>query len=275
MPTRTRQEPRYPVALVVTLFAAGVSTDCVTHDVSFEGVFVETAPIVDTAEEPLPRTRKKKPAALTLGQLVRLKISLPASPEPLDVPAVVVHTLHRGKKNGAGLRFYAMGREARAAWDRFISRLRDEFPKMDGRAVGLPRAEHFEPKLYRSAHQVAVVRVYVPSVAELYALAEPGRDTMFVVADERVRVGDEIGLQLVHPDSEEIFELSAFVTRIVSEQGVRGLDLEFLDLDTERRARLKEFIDDGLEALFDEEIFVDDTHPGIDASEEPAERDRT
>jgi hypothetical protein len=226
--------------------------------VSFEGVFVETEAPTPTVPEPTARHRAKRPPALSLGALVRLTLSIPGHPTPLEVAAVVVHTLHRRNRHGAGLKFYALGRDAQTIWDRFITRLRDEMPPMTGRAVALPRGEHFEPKLYRSAHQVACLRIYVRSVAELYALAEAGIDTMFVLSDEPVRVGDELGLQLVHPDSEDIFELSAFVTRAVDDGGVRGLEVEFLDLDAERKARLREFIDDGLEALFDEESFLDD-----------------
>lgn len=262
MQKRARHEPRFPVALVATLLSSGTSVDCVTHDVSFEGVSVETSA---PGEDDAPSARgegRRRPAALSLGQLVRLRVSLPGAPAPLDVAAVVVHTMRGKNRSGAGLRFYAMGRDAQATWDRFIGRLRDEFPAMTGRGVLLPRAEHFEPKLYRSAHQVACLRVYVRSVAELYALVEPDVETMFALTDERVRVGDELGLQLVHPDSEDIFEVSAFVVRIVDEVGVRGLELEFLDLDAERRARLREFIDDGLEALFDEETLVEDEGPG-------------
>ncbi len=249
--------------------ASGVITDCVTSDVSFEGVFVETDP---PSESPRDSSGppSSRPRALKLGELVRVTLLVPPQAAPLDVTAVVVHTVRRRKRSGAGLRFYGTGGSARAMWDRFIGHLRDEFPLMSGRAVRLPRGEHFEPMLYRSEHQVAVLRVYVRSVAELYALIEPEIDHMFVLTDEPVRIGAEIGLQLVHPDSEDIFELGAFVTRAVDQQGVRGLDVEFLDLDAEKKQRLREFIDDGLEALFDEETFVEEVEAEDSAHDRPS-----
>ena len=257
MPAPIRREPRYPVALPAALTAAGAFTDCVTSDVSFEGVFVETdrASLAGSPESGPPSSR---PRALKLGELVRLTLLVPPQASALEVTGVVVHMERRGTGLGAGLRFYGMGGPARAQWDRFIGGLRDQFPRMTGRAVRLPRGEHFEPKLYRNEHQRAVLRVYVRSVAELYAMTEPEVDHMFVLTDEPLGVGAELGLQLVHPDSDDIFELEAFVTRVVDQQGVRGLDTEFLDLDAEKKQRLREFIDDGLEALFDEETLVDE-----------------
>jgi hypothetical protein len=100
-----------------------------------------------------------------------------------------------------------------------------------------------------------VVRVYFATVADLRGVSR--RDTFFIRTDERVKVGDELGLQLAHPDSEDIFEASCFVGRVVDQHGIRGIDVELLDLDEERRMRLRDFVDDGLEALFDEESILD------------------
>lgn len=244
---RVRHELRYPVGLPASIGTAQATLDVVTRDVSFEGVSVETPG--DGAH-----------ARFKLGQLVQLKISLPHDSYPIEVSAAVAHRALRKRSLIAGLRFFGMGGAARAKWDEFVSRLRDEFPPMTGRAMRALRGEHFEPMLYRSEHQVAVLRVYAGSVSELYALLDPGRDGLFVVTDEPVKVGDELGLQFAHPDSEDIFEIGVFVTRIVDQHGVRGLEVEFLDFLEERRDRFKEFIDDGLEAIFDEESVHEDSN---------------
>jgi hypothetical protein len=251
VPSRTRREPRYPVALPTIVTVGQATLEGLTADVSFEGAFLE-----------IPSTESASIAAVKLGQLAKLTLLLPEAPSKLETTGTVVHIVRHMRRVGVGLRFYGMGREAQARWDRFIGELRDDFPMMSGRAVRAARAEHFEPVLYRSAHHVAVVRVYVRSVVDLYTMTEAPHESTFILTDEPLRAGDELGVQLVHPDSEDIFELSAFVTRVVNQHGVRGLEIEFLNLDAERKLRLRDFADDGLEALFDEEVLAEDSTRG-------------
>ena len=247
MQKRVRHEPRYPVGLPASIGTQASTFDVVTRDVSFEGVSVETPGDGSFAR-------------FKLGQLVQIRILLPNDPFALEVSAAVAHRAVRKKTLVAGLRFFGMGSDARGRWDRFVSRLRDEFPEMSGRATRGLRGEHFEPMLYRGEHQVAVLRVYAGSVTDLYAMVDPAKEGLFVITEERVNVGDEVGLQFAHTDSDDIFEVAAFVTRIVDQHGVRGIETEFLDFDPERRQRFKEFVDDGLEAIFDEESLQDDSN---------------
>jgi hypothetical protein len=99
-------------------------------------------------------------------------------------------------------------------------------------------------------------------VAELERMLELDAKAprIFVLSGELegVDAGAELGLWLVHPDSEDLFELACRVERIVHEHGIRGLGLELVDLDEERRQRLREFIDDGLEVLFDDSELFDE-----------------
>lgn len=268
----TRREPRHPIALPVVLVVGGSRIDCSTRDISFAGAFLET-PSVSTRDPLTPGARADLLAPIKAGQLIRVTIFLPNG-TPFEASAVVVHVARMRTHSGLGVRFFGLGRAAQEDWDRVVVDIRD-LPKPDlwqrtysdgvppssARAVRLPRGEHFEPMLYRSAHHVCVLRVYVGSVVDLYALAEPDRDKTFVQTEERLSVGDEVGLQWVHPNSDDIFEMSAFVTRIVDQHQMKGAELEILDLDAERRARFNEFIDDGLESLFDE-VDVETTDVG-------------
>jgi hypothetical protein len=262
VPAHVRREPRYPIALPAIVSVGGRVLEGVTADVSFEGAFIEASSsalaIVYTGPA---RLALEVLSSMRLGELVRLTLLVPGAAERLDVAAVAVHIERRTRRVGVGLRFYALAGDAKVAWDRFVGRMRDELPTVNGRAVAAARGEHFEPMLYRSAHHVAVLRAYVRGVSELYELTAPGVDRMFLLTDEPLGVGAELGLQMAHPDSNDIFELSAFVTRAVDQHGVRGVEIEFLDLDEARRARLKEFVDDGLEAIFDEESLADEPAP--------------
>jgi hypothetical protein len=263
MGEHSRREPRHPIALPVVLSANGQRVDCSTRDISFAGAFIETPSAMRSDDAPSSRGRDVL-ANLKTGQLVRVTIFLPNG-SPFEVSAVVVHIARMRTHSGLGVRFFGLGRGVQEDWDRVVVDIR-EVPKPDlwqrtysdgppvssVRAVRLPRGEHFEPAIYRSSHHVAVLRVYFGSIVDLYAIAEPERDKIFVQTDEPLKLGDELGLQFVHPNSEDIFELSAYVTRIVDQHETRGFELEILDLDPERRARFGEFIDDGLEALFDD-----------------------
>ena len=110
--------------------------------------------------------------------------------------------------------------------------------------------------LYRNAFQTAVLRVYVPSVRDLLHLAERQATSMFIVTDEPLRHGNEIGLQFVHPNSEDVFEASAFVVRVVDQHGMRGVEVEFLDLAFDRFDRFREFVEDGIESWLDDASYV-------------------
>lgn len=233
------------------LKVGGHGAERVTRDVSFAGIFVCT--------EPAPRGALPIPE-LALRQLVGITLLLPPHAKRIDVAATVVHRQKQPNRAGVGLRFYGMAGDDLAAWEQFVSRLRDDFPTMTGRATTLLSGEHVDPLVRRRPEQVAALRIAVPTVAELERLLELDRSNprIFVLSHEPIDAGAELGLWLVHPDSEELFELACRVDRVVHEHGIRGLGLELVDLDEERRQRLREFIDDGLEVLFDDNDLFDE-----------------
>lgn len=237
-----RNDKRYPIALPLLVKVGARSAERVTRDVSFDGIFVVT--------DPRPAGTSDLPA-LSPRQLISITFLLTAESISFTVSAAVVRVERSSLGEGAALRFYGIGRDARQAWDEFVRELsgHDEEQPRGSRA---PLGQRFEPLLYRNAHQVAVVRVYFSSVSQIYGLIDAPDSRMFIRSDDPLPLGSEIGLQLVHPDSDDIFELSAFVDRSVDQHGVRGMGVEILDLDAARTERLKEFVEDGLEVLFDE-----------------------
>ncbi len=247
-----RKEPRYPVELPVLLKIGGRGAERVTRDVSFAGIFVCTEPAPPGAA-PIPE--------LALRQLVGITLLLPPHAKRIDVAATVVHRQKQPNRAGVGLRFYGMAGDDLAAWEQFVARLRDDFPTMTGRATTLLAGEQVDPLVRRRPEQVAALKVAVPTVAELERLLElEARDQRIFVSSGEIAVeaGAELGLWLVHPDSEDLFELACRVERVVHEHGIRGLGLALVDFDEERRQRLREFIDDGLEVLFDDDELFDE-----------------
>lgn len=246
-----RKEPRYPVELPVLIKLGGHGAERLTRDVSFAGIFVCTEPPPPGAG-PMPE--------LALRQLIGITLLLPPHAKRIDVAATVVHRQRQPHRAGVGLRFYGMAGDDLHAWEQFVARLRDDFPTMTGRAVTQLSGEHVDPLVRRRPEQVAALKVAVPTVAELERLLELDQadPRLFVLSHEEVELGAELGLWLVHPDSEDLFELACRVERVVHEHGIRGLGLALVDLDEERRQRLREFIDDGLEVLFDDDELFDE-----------------
>jgi Tfp pilus assembly protein PilZ len=211
--------------------------ELVTEDVSFRGVFAFT-------DEPVK-----------VGQLVPIELWLPPKGTSFAVSAKVVHDVHRRRLSGVGLEFYAVGRSQQILWDNFIEGLRRDFPAIAGRASRIARASRFDPLRKRDASQVAVLRIEVQTALDLQIIYQ--RDVpkggLFVLTDEELEPGDYVGLQLIHPNTDDVFELAGVVARHVVQQGIRGLGIDFVDLDEERVARLHDFVHDGLADLFDDE----------------------
>ena len=226
----------------VLLKVGARSAERVTRDVSFDGLFVVT--------EPGPRGASELPL-LAPRQLVTLTFLLSGEGVAFTVSAAVVRVERSSAVEGAALRFYGIGRDARRAWDDFVRALGGQAEDMP-RGSQAPLGQRFEPLLYRNAHQVAMIRVYFSSVSQIYSLLDAPESRMFIRVDDPLPLGSEIGLQLIHPDSDDVFEMSAFVVRSVNQHGVSGMGVEILDLDEARSERLKEFVEDGLEVLFDE-----------------------
>lgn len=239
MPPPIRTEPRYSVVRQLVLRPKGSVIPGETANVSFAGLLARFKSDDDLT--------KLEPRAL-----VPFDIALDV--EIISLTGTITHVAHHRRGAAVGISLFAVGAEAKDLWDTFVGRVRADLGVVRPEQERLPVGAHFEPLLYRNSHQVAVLRVYFASVAELFDLADrdASDEVTFIRTDEPVKVGDEVGLQLVHPNSDDIFEVSCFVTRIVDQHGLRGIEVESLDLDEDRRARLREFIEDGVEQLFDE-----------------------
>jgi len=237
LPDGRRREPRYLVRVPILLTAAQRSIAVVTEDVSRGGVFLRTD---------LP---------LSLRQLVHLELVLPPRAVRFYATGTLLHAIPRSEEReaGIGVEFFGIGDEALAAWGRFIEHAQEHFPEAGERARVLPRGEAFVPAYRRSEH-IAVLRVEPETLGDLRTLhaRDVSRGGMFLLTDEPFALGDVIGLQLVHPHTQDVFETACVVRRTVREHGVAGIGVEFLDPE-EARERCYDFIFDGIADLFDEE----------------------
>jgi Tfp pilus assembly protein PilZ len=241
----SRRAPRYLVELPILLRLGRRLVSAVTEDVTFHGIFVRT----DTVPP--------------LRHLVQVELVLPPVNQIFTANAMPLHAVWRGsagREPGVGLALYGLGRDAQEKWDRFIDWARTNVPEAGERATLLVRGERVEPVRARSVDHAAVLRVEVGSLEDLLLMhfRDLSQGGMFLVTDERFSVGDALGLQVIHPHSGDVFELSCVVRRVAHDTSVRGLGVELTDVDEERKQRFYEFIYDAIYELFDEESVRDE-----------------
>jgi hypothetical protein len=108
----------------------------------------------------------------------------------------------------------------------------------------------------------AVLEVRVVTVDELLTIhsRDVSKGGMFVMADRACKVGEQLVLEVVHPETAAVFPLPSVVRREVRERGA-GLAVEFLDLDDATRAAFWEFVSAGLQKPPDDdfELLIDET----------------
>jgi hypothetical protein len=123
----------------------------------------------------------------------------------------------------------------------------------------LARAESvpLEPVRRRFERVSAVFEVRTASLSDLLPLAsrDVSKGGMFLVSDSHRVVGDVLGVQIVHPERDERFDVQCIVRRVVTEAALGiGMGVEFTNLDEARRDALWEFISGAIPDL-DEEAF--------------------
>ena len=235
-----RKDVRYMIEVPLLVELGKQRLELSTEDVSHGGVFFRT-------ETPLP-----------LQTLVNVEIVLPPRSQHFRATARVVHNVPSVsgiQQAGAGLEFYGIGSEVRKRWDSFVSHVREHYPESAERATILVTGEFVKPMVRRNAEHAHVLALHLRSLADLVTMLR--RDLrerrLFVMTNVQAERGELIGLWVVHPHTEDIFELEGRVARRVSDGGLGGLALTLEGLTDERLARLEEFTYDAMEPLFDEE----------------------
>jgi hypothetical protein len=263
-PVPARRDKRYVVGLPVTLFVGRRWIEAETGDVSQGGVFV----LLEEELHDGPVSVRAGPAGadptdglLRSGSLVRVEIALPPEGDPFGGTGRLVHqeaALARDGRRGVGVQFYGLGREAQERWASFVSHVRTNYPSTEERLVTVATARQVDAAYLRTAGQVGTLRVEVESVRALVTMLsrDLGRSSIFLACSAEAFVDDELLVQIVHPLSEDVFELTGRVRRVVKDGGVRGLDLELLRCDDERRKRFEEFVYDAMAPMFDDEEVV-------------------
>jgi hypothetical protein len=246
-----RRDVRYVLPVPVTLFVAKRWIEAEAADVSHGGMFV-------VLEERTGGPPDASTDLLEPGQLVRVEVVLPPSLDPFGATARLVHQhapFARDERRGVGVQFYGLGRESQERWAAFIEHVRTSYPASDERMVTLASAEVLDAAYLRSKNQVGALRVEVGAVRDLVTMGrrDVARENLFLVCRAPAFAGDELVLQIVHPLTDDVFELVGRVRRVVEDGPLRGLDFELLGCDAERKERFEEFVYDAMAPIFDDE----------------------
>lgn len=242
---RMRRDKRYAMQVPVSLRLGKRTKELLTENVSYRGVFVRS-------DTPVP-----------LRTLLRLNLFL----EPLNVEigvhatsVYVVSTAFAGRRvPGIGAQFFALDGPTRRLWERFVDHVRENVEPSSGRAL---EATPFPPgaeDVY--AHDYSAELLLRCTRADLEHLVHCSFPTrrLFVRTDLDLAVGSEICLEIVHPDTDELYPLSCAVEGVVRDGVDRGAQLTFVDLDAPIEAEFAEFMASGrLFSAVEEEIFIDE-----------------
>jgi Tfp pilus assembly protein PilZ len=227
-----RREPRFRLQIPVQLRLARQVIDLVTEDVSFSGMFLRT-------DSPPPERG-----------LVKVDVVMEGEPTPIPLVAMVVHTVPaepNGRRvAGAGLQLYGVGGEVRDRWARLILALRQKHEHAASRPVRVERSTRAPvTDNRRHTRYAAVLAVRSKNLDDLVTTytRDISQGGTFLATDVPLRNGDDLYLELIHPDSGSSFGLQCVVKRRVRD----GVGVEFADLDDDRRALFWQFVEPVIE----------------------------
>jgi uncharacterized protein (TIGR02266 family) len=204
-----------------------------TEDVSYRGCFLRT-------DSPPP-----------LRTLVQVKLVLPPGNVAIKAHGMIVHYVEplnpADRVPGVGVQFYGLDSDTRETWDQFVRFVEERFPRAsDQMPLSLPDGTP-EPIRRRFARHTTVLRVDVRSLDELRDLVvrDVSRGGMFIETDSTVAVGQEVMVNLHHPERSDTLLLDAVVRRI-QKQPAPGAGVEFVKMDDERREEVMHFVHGGV-----------------------------
>jgi hypothetical protein len=203
-----RRAPRFDRKLDVSIGVFDVRRRCQTTNVSRHGVHLNANP------------------GVPIGKMVWLHIQLPTDTGVRMVEATAVVRPGPPDREGAGLEFSMFLRGSRRLWEDYIRDL--EGARGEERRIWPRRDISFLVRLSQNGE--AINTEDISGSGMRIATAQP------------IAIGTEADLLLIHPHTEQVFEVKAKVVRHIHEDGrLCALGLEFVDLSDEIRDDLLDF----------------------------------
>ncbi len=210
---QNRQQPRVEVHLDITLQTPQGDSVFKTRNASAQGVFL-------LCPRPLP-----------LRKLIRLKVRLSVN-EEIQMLGLVAHTINpadaaeQKRQPGMGIQLFSVGEETRDRWHDFIMEQYAKSPEARAQSQELPH-----------------VRIRIPNreILERFFTVDLPAGGIYLRTPDLHPQGSVVCCDIVHPESNAIFELQATVAQSVSAPvRDRGMKLQFDDV--EKMEELRQFV---------------------------------
>jgi hypothetical protein len=217
--TENRRDARFHARILARIVRRKETIELLTNDVSFRGVFIRTD------------------APPALRQLVKIELVLPTS-VVVSGHAMVVHVaatdgLPKGECNipGIGLQFWGPLAHQKE-WEQFIHEVRQR------ERAGAATANATD-KVRRASERfkLAIEVTFDGKTSMLRDISENG---MAIRTGLAMPVGTHAKLEM--RASDQVLTFNVIVRRTIQEPDFRGLGVELVDLDAEKRAALVGFV---------------------------------
>jgi uncharacterized protein (TIGR02266 family) len=202
--------------------------DTFTVNVSRNGIFV-----ADTTER-------------HTNNLVRLKLYPPPDNKPIEIFGRVAWKGNVRNQNGYGIQFLKLDSNDRNQWVEYVAQVET----LDGGHSASshhhsPTAAAPEKRTSPRSKASFMVRFRTAERLEQFVSHNLSEGGMFLSTPVLRATGDRVQVVLVHPETDEDFEIEAEVAHVNpvdSEEGKKGMGLKFISLSEESKVALDAFI---------------------------------
>lgn len=251
-----RNYTRHPVALKVHVNTAAGWKECLTADISRIGLFIR----MNEPTHPLGhvlQVRIELPGRRILELMARVRRVLTAPAPPPMAP-------------GLGVEFFAISKELRDEWDKFVAQLKRPGPanfcedSQDLRAMMPPKEVMDMLRKMREAGEIQTVPELPRPIQAAQPLppalvpVQPTDTTKLAILAERVARGAPLFLRtprlcqeqqavhvaICHPDTDEEWFAESVVERVVRDENgaYAGVQVRFLPMGERDRRALGDFV---------------------------------
>jgi len=177
----------------------------------------------------------------SIDSFARMRLFLPPKLEPIEILGRVASKIHVGGKEVLGIHFIDFPSEEREKWMTCLKRIEalagDEGPAPE------PDGDRRASKRIATAF---MVRFKSGRGLEEFVTQNISSGGMFLATTTEKPVGEKVRLVVIHPVTDQTFELKAEVVRnetnASAPAGVTGIGLRFLELTPAKEEKLREFV---------------------------------
>jgi uncharacterized protein (TIGR02266 family) len=224
---RERRQPgpsRIPAQLRVE-FLEKPPSEAVTVNVSHNGMLVRAS-------------HKRE-----IDSFARMRLFLPPKQEPIEILGRIASKVHVAGKEALGIHFIDFPSEEKEKWMAYLRRI-ESLAAADDAETTSPEKQ-IERRASRRLATAFMVRFKSSGGLEEFVTQNISSGGMFLATTMEKPVGERVRLVVVHPVTDQTFELEAEVVRNEGEaaaMGLMGIALRFLDLTPQKEETLKTFV---------------------------------